>query len=49
AVAVSHGGTVSLEPRHDGPGARFVVRLPAYSDLDDDGKNHRSPLQTVVD
>jgi two-component system, OmpR family, sensor kinase len=49
AVAASHGGTVTLESREDGPGARFVVRLPAYSDLDDDGKDHRPPLQTVVD
>jgi two-component system, OmpR family, sensor kinase len=49
AVAASHGGTVTLENRGDGPGARFVVRLPAYSDLDDDGKDHRPPLQTVVD
>ncbi len=30
AVAVAHGGTVALEP-HDGPGARFVVRLPALA------------------
>jgi signal transduction histidine kinase len=54
AVAVSHGGTVLLDrsPAADGrerTGARFVVRLPAYSDLDDDGKDHRPPLQTVVD
>jgi len=49
AVAESHGGTVGLEPRAGHAGARFVVRLPAYSDLDDDGKHHRPPLQTVVD
>jgi signal transduction histidine kinase len=29
AVAQSHGGTVELGNRDDGPGARFVVRLPA--------------------
>jgi signal transduction histidine kinase len=48
AVARSHGGSVTLE---NGPsaGARFVVRLPAYSDLDDDGQHHRSSLETVVD
>jgi signal transduction histidine kinase len=54
AVAVSHGGTVTLDRSNVGKGgehrgARFVVRLPAYSDLDDDGKNHGSALQTVVD
>jgi two-component system, OmpR family, sensor kinase len=53
AVAVSHGGTVTVEESNVGQGehrgARFVVRLPAYSDLDDDGKDHRAPLQTVVD
>jgi signal transduction histidine kinase len=49
AVATSHGGTVALEPRPGRSGARFVVRLPAYSDLDDDGKHHRTSLQTVVD
>jgi signal transduction histidine kinase len=48
AVAVSHGGGVTLERGEHG-GARFVVRLPAYSDLDDDGEHHRPPLQTVVD
>jgi two-component system, OmpR family, sensor kinase len=48
AVAVSHGGSVAL---HDvAPhGARFVVRLPLASDLDDHGEHHRTPLQTVVD
>jgi signal transduction histidine kinase len=54
AVAVSHGGSVTLQraSTNEGDehrGARFVVRLPAYSDLDDDGKDHRPPLQTVVD
>ena len=29
AVAESHGGSVSLRPSKRGPGARFVVRLPA--------------------
>ncbi len=49
AVAASHGGSVALEQRPGQPGARFVVRLPAYSDLDDDGKDHRPPLQAVID
>jgi signal transduction histidine kinase len=49
AVAVSHGGDVTLQQRRDGPGARFVVRLPAASDLDDDGQDHRPPLEAVVD
>jgi two-component system OmpR family sensor kinase len=50
AVAHSHGGTVTLEPPEGGrTGARFVVRLPAYSDLDDDGQHHRPPLQSVID
>jgi signal transduction histidine kinase len=54
AVAVSHGGSVTLQraSTNEGDehrGARFVVRLPAYSDLDDDGKDHRPPLQTVID
>jgi signal transduction histidine kinase len=50
AVATSHGGTVALEPRADRrSGARFVVRLPSYSDLDDHGQHHRPSLQTVVD
>ncbi len=50
AVAASHGGSVTLEARPDGQtGARFVVRLPASSDLDDDGQHHRPPLQAVVD
>jgi two-component system, OmpR family, sensor kinase len=49
AVAESHGGSVTLETASDGHGARFVVRLPAGSDLDDDGQHHRPPLQTVID
>jgi signal transduction histidine kinase len=50
AVANSHGGSVTLERRDgDSSGARFVVRLPARSDLDDDRENHRATLQTVVD
>jgi len=48
AVASSHGGSVTLEPRAGGPGARFVVRLPA-SDLDHDRQHHGTALQTVVD
>jgi two-component system, OmpR family, sensor kinase len=54
AVAVSHGGSVTLEPSklgwHAGAkGARFVVRMPACSDLDDDRQHHRPSLQTVID
>ncbi len=50
AVAKSHGGDVVLQPSQLGPsGARFVVTLPAYSDLDDDRQHHRPSLQTVVD
>jgi two-component system, OmpR family, sensor kinase len=60
AVATSHGGVVTLDRSGvtlDGGlervGARFVVRLPAAapegSDLDDDGQDHRAPLETVVD
>ena len=54
AVAVAHGGSVTLErsrigdPEH-ATGARFVVTMPAYSDLDDDRQHHRAPLQAVVD
>ena len=49
AIAISHGGSVALEPTaRGGTGARFVVRLPARSDLDDDGQDHRPPLQTLV-
>ena len=49
AVASAHGGTVKLEAPASGSGARFVVRLPAYSDLDDDGQHHRAALEAVVD
>jgi two-component system, OmpR family, sensor kinase len=49
AVAVSHGGSVELEPRAEHSGARFVVRLPAYSDLDDDRQHHRASLEPVID
>ena len=49
ALAASHRGSVALEPSaRGGTGARFVVRLPACSDLDDDGQDHRPPLQTLV-
>ncbi len=49
AIAQAHGGTVVLEHSRSPTGARFVVRLPAASDLDDDGQDHRAPLQTLVD
>jgi two-component system, OmpR family, sensor kinase len=54
AVALSHGGSVELDrSRPAGQeghrGARFVVRLPAYSDLDDDREDHRAALEPVVD
>jgi signal transduction histidine kinase len=49
AVAESHGGSVSLERTGEGEGARFVVRLPEASYLDDDGQHHRASLETVVD
>jgi signal transduction histidine kinase len=49
AVAESHGGSVALESSAEGTGARFIVRLPAASDLHDDGQYHRPPLQTVID
>jgi two-component system OmpR family sensor kinase len=54
AVAVSHGGSVTLDTgSRERPastrGARFVVRLPAYSDLDDDRQHHRPSLETVID
>jgi two-component system OmpR family sensor kinase len=49
AVAESHGGSVALESTGEGGGARFVVRLPAASDLHHDGQHHRPPLQTVID
>jgi two-component system, OmpR family, sensor kinase len=55
AVAVSHGGSVGLEgskleePSGAARGARFVVTMPAYSDLDDDRQDHRPALETVID
>ncbi|HEY4918161.1 MAG TPA: HAMP domain-containing sensor histidine kinase [Solirubrobacteraceae bacterium] len=54
AVAVSHGGSVTLDTgSRERPastrGARFVVRLPAYSDLDNDGQHHRPSLEAVID
>jgi two-component system OmpR family sensor kinase len=54
AVAVSHGGSVKLqEPESEElpgtTGARFVVTMPAYSDLDDDRQHHRPSLETVID
>jgi len=49
AVAESHGGTVALEVTGEGKGARFVVRIPAASNLHDDGQDHRPPLETVID
>ena len=48
AVAASHGGDVTLETVAP-HGARFVVRLPACSDLDHDRQDHRAALQAVVD
>jgi two-component system OmpR family sensor kinase len=54
AVAEGHGGSVMLQESHAGDpagarGARFVVTLPAYSDLDDDRQHHRPSLETVID
>jgi signal transduction histidine kinase len=49
AVATSHGGSVTLETSSTGHGARFVVRLPLASDLNDDGQDHRPSLETVID
>jgi signal transduction histidine kinase len=49
AVAVSHGGSVSVEETPGSGGARFVVRLPAYSDLDDNRQHHRPALESVID
>jgi two-component system OmpR family sensor kinase len=48
AVAESHGGSVMLD-HTAARGARFVVRLPLASDLDDDGEHHRPSLEAVVD
>jgi signal transduction histidine kinase len=49
AVAQSHGGSVTLEPTGEDKGARFVVRLPLASNLDDDGQHHRPAAEAVVD
>ncbi|MGP0102511.1 MAG: sensor histidine kinase [Solirubrobacteraceae bacterium] len=49
AVANSHGGSVTLDSPAGSKGARFVVTMPACSDLDDDGQHHRPSLETVVD
>jgi two-component system OmpR family sensor kinase len=50
AVSVSHEGSVALEPSRLGPtGARFVVTMPSFSDLDDDRQDHRAALETVID
>jgi two-component system, OmpR family, sensor kinase len=51
AVAESHGGSVTLEYTHPGEepyGARFTVRLPLASDLNDDREHHRTPAQAIV-
>jgi two-component system OmpR family sensor kinase len=48
AVAGSNGGSVTYEPAEPS-GARFIVRLPACSDLDDDGQHHRPALESVID
>ncbi len=49
AVASSHGGGVTLETPAGGHGARFVVRMPARSDLHDHRQDHRPSLEAVVD
>jgi two-component system, OmpR family, sensor kinase len=49
AVAGAHGGSVTLESPPSGTGARFVVRLPGLSDLDDDRQHHRAALEAVID
>jgi signal transduction histidine kinase len=49
AVAETHGGNVTLDSPPGSKGARFVVTLPAYSDLDDDRQHHRASLETVID
>jgi two-component system, OmpR family, sensor kinase len=51
AVAVTHGGSVTLEqpPLGAPSGARFVVRMPGGSDLDDDRQHHRPALEAVID
>jgi two-component system, OmpR family, sensor kinase len=49
AVATSHGGSVTVGLTPESGGARFVVRLPAYSDLNDNRQDHRPALQAVID
>jgi two-component system OmpR family sensor kinase len=49
AVAETHGGSVTLQTPAGGTGARFVVSLPAASDLDNDGQHHRASLEAVID
>jgi two-component system, OmpR family, sensor kinase len=55
AVAESYDGSVRIEDSHPNPegssrrGARFVVELPAASDLDHDREHHRPPAEAVVD
>jgi two-component system, OmpR family, sensor kinase len=49
AVASSHGGSVTLDSPPGAGGARFVVTMPACSDLDDDREHHRPSLETVID
>ncbi len=54
AVADAHGGNVMLDHARGAraagaTGARFVVTLPACSDLDDDRQHHRPSLETVID
>jgi signal transduction histidine kinase len=50
AVALAHGGAVTLEQSKLGAtGARFVVRMPAYSNLDNNRQDHRPSLEPVVD
>jgi two-component system, OmpR family, sensor kinase len=46
AVTESHGGSVTLEDAK--PGARFIVRLPLASNLNDDGQDHRPAAQALV-
>jgi two-component system, OmpR family, sensor kinase len=49
AVAETHGGSVTLQTPQSGKGARFEVKLPEASHLDDDGQHHRTTLEAVVD
>ncbi|HEX6267050.1 MAG TPA: hybrid sensor histidine kinase/response regulator [Burkholderiales bacterium] len=38
-----HGGRVSIEPRKDGPGARYTLRLPAIPEPEPVEGRHRRP------